>query len=67
MVTQKDEKLDEGRLNEIKDYFKWKTAIEMGLGGKVLKHGWANLTAEESGKIGGIVSKKIKKYYSKKH
>ncbi|OWZ83587.1 hypothetical protein [Natranaerobius trueperi] len=50
---------------KLKEYLKWKTAIKMGLGGKVLKYGWSNLTAEESGKIGGIVSRKLRERDSK--
>ena len=43
-----------------KERLKWETAIEMGLGGKALKRGWAGLTAQETGKIGGIVARKLK-------
>ncbi len=38
------------------DAMKMEIAEEMGLLDKVQKEGWAGLTAEESGRIGGILS-----------
>lgn len=37
---------------------KYEIAEELGLLEKVKKNGWKNLTAKESGKIGGIMTKR---------
>lgn len=37
---------------------KYEIASELGLLDKVLEHGWKNLTAKESGQIGGIMTKR---------
>lgn len=39
---------------------KFEIARELGLGEKVLKFGWKSLSAKETGKIGGLVSKRRK-------
>lgn len=42
------------------DMLKLEIAHELGLGEKVLKFGWKSLSAKETGKIGGLVSKRKK-------
>jgi small acid-soluble spore protein F (minor alpha/beta-type SASP) len=42
------------------DMLKFEIASELGLAEKVLKFGWKSLTAKETGKIGGLVSKRKK-------
>ena len=42
---------------------KMEAAAELGLMEKVKKLGWQNLTAQETGKIGAIVKKKLKKMF----
>ncbi len=42
------------------DLLKLEIARELGLGEKVLKFGWKSLSAKETGKIGGLVSKRKK-------
>ena len=37
---------------------KYEVAEELGLLDKVLKEGWRSLTSKETGKIGGLVTKK---------
>lgn len=37
---------------------KYEVAQELGLLDKVLKDGWRSLTSKETGKIGGLVTKK---------
>ncbi len=37
---------------------KFEIAEELGLGDKVIKGGWRSLTAKESGRIGGLITKK---------
>lgn len=44
------------------DMLKFEIARELGLAEKVLKHGWKSLSAKETGRIGGLVSKKIKAF-----
>lgn len=39
---------------------KYEIAEELGLLDRVLKDGWGSLTAQETGKIGGILAKKRK-------
>ena len=40
------------------DVLKFEIATELGLSDKVLKAGWKSLTSKESGRIGGLVTKK---------
>ena len=37
---------------------KYKVAVELGLENKIIENGWKGLTAKESGRIGGIISKR---------
>ncbi len=47
--------------DEIKrEKLKYEIAEELGLKDKVNKFGWSGLTAEETGKIGGVMNKKKK-------
>ena len=39
------------------DKLKFEIAEELGLGDKVIKGGWRSLTAQESGRIGGLITK----------
>lgn len=39
---------------------KYEIASELGLLDKVIKSGWKSLTAKETGRIGGMMSKKRK-------
>ena len=40
------------------EQLKFEIAQELGLGDKVIAGGWRSLTAKESGKIGGLITKK---------
>ncbi|MEN6316060.1 MAG: small, acid-soluble spore protein, alpha/beta type [Clostridiaceae bacterium] len=42
------------------DMLKFEVASELGLADRVLKFGWKSLSAKETGKIGGLVSKRRK-------
>lgn len=44
-----------------KDLLKMEIAEELGLTDKVQKYGWGSLSAAETGRIGGIMTSKIKK------
>lgn len=43
------------------DIMKYEIAAELGLSEKLAKVGWGGLTAEETGRIGGIITRKKKK------
>lgn len=40
------------------DVLKFEIATELGLSDKVVKEGWRSLTAKESGRIGGLITKR---------
>lgn len=40
------------------EQLKYEIAAELGLDGKVRAQGWRSLTAKESGKIGGLMTKR---------
>ena len=51
------------QLNEqelLREKIKYEIAEELGLRDKVDEYGWAGLTAEETGRIGGIMTKRKK-------
>ena len=43
-----------------KDIMKYEIAAELGLIEKIADNGWKSLTAKESGRIGGLMAKRIK-------
>lgn len=47
-------------MKENQELLKFEIANELGLAEKVLKLGWKSLSAKETGKIGGLVSKRKK-------
>lgn len=47
-------------LEKIRENLKYEIASELGLSDKVDKLGWGGLTAEETGRIGGIMTKRKK-------
>lgn len=59
MSSKKKDKID---LNNIKpeEKMKYEIASELGLMDKVLTTGWKSLTAKESGRIGGLITKRKK-------
>ena len=42
------------------DKLKYEIASELGLSDKIRKYGWGSLTAQESGRIGGIINSRKK-------
>lgn len=42
------------------DFLKYEIAKELGLTDKIRESGWKSLTAKESGRIGGLMTKKKK-------
>lgn len=47
---------------EAEEKLKYEIAEELGLLDKVLEGGWRSLSSKETGRIGGIISKKRKDY-----
>lgn len=45
-------------LMEAEERIKYEVAEELGLLDKVLNDGWKSLTSKETGRIGGLISKK---------
>lgn len=43
-----------------REKIKYEIAEELGLSDKVVKYGWSGLTAEETGRIGGIMTQRNK-------
>lgn len=43
-----------------RDLLKYEIAKELGLEDKIINYGWKSLTSRESGRIGGILNKKLK-------
>lgn len=43
------------------ELLKFEIARELGLWEKIQKYGWAELTAEESGRIGGLMTSRTRK------
>ncbi|WP_313153399.1 small, acid-soluble spore protein, alpha/beta type [Lacrimispora sp.] len=40
------------------EILKFEIATELGLGDKVIESGWRSLSAKESGRIGGLITKR---------
>jgi hypothetical protein len=59
-VTNMSKKKEEIDLNNIKpeEKMKYEIAEELGYLEKVMQTGWKSLTAKESGRIGGIITKR---------
>ncbi len=57
MGKKKDKKIDLNNLTP-EEEFKLEIAAELGLFSKVIDGGWRCLTAKESGRMGGIISKR---------
>ena len=63
--SKKNEGFDPHNLSA-QDQLKFEIAQELGLDAKVMEGGWRSLTAKESGKIGGLITKRkreLKKGY----
>lgn len=54
---KKEEPFDPKNLKP-EELLKYEIATELGLSDKVIAGGWRSLTAKESGRIGGLVTKK---------
>lgn len=47
----------------LREKIKYEIALELGLSDKVDMYGWSGLTAEETGRIGGIMTKRKKELH----
>lgn len=59
MAKKKEKPIDLNNL-EPEEKVKYEIAEELGLLDKVLESGWKSLTSKETGRIGGLVTKKKK-------
>ena len=59
MGKKKEKPIDLKNL-EPEEKLKYEVAEELGLLDKVLSQGWESLTSKETGRIGGLVTKKRK-------
>lgn len=57
--NKKDDKFDPHNLKP-EEVLKFEIATELGLSDKVIQGGWRSLTAKESGRIGGLITKRKK-------
>ena len=61
MSKKKEEAIDLKNLDEI-EKMKYEVAEELGLLDKVLDEGWKSLSSKETGRIGGLVSKRKREH-----
>lgn len=61
MTKGKKAKKDPLAIKKPEDKLKLEIAEELGLLDKIKKEGWGNLSAAESGRIGGLMTKKLKR------
>ena len=54
---KKEDSFDPARMKP-EDKLKFEIATELGLADKVMTSGWRSLTAKESGRIGGLMTKR---------
>lgn len=47
-------------MKDVDEKLKYEVASELGLVDKIKKYGWKSLTAKETGRIGGLMTKKKK-------
>lgn len=61
-MGKKKTEIDEINFDELKpdEKLKYEIAEELGLMDKVLKDGWKSLSAKDTGRIGGIMTKRKK-------
>lgn len=59
-MKSKNEKLKNKKELKPEDIMKYEIANELGLGEKLLHVGWGGLTAKETGRIGGIITRRKK-------
>lgn len=53
--------MDDVRLLPREEQTKWEIANELGYFDKIVASGWKSLTSRENGRIGGVLSARVKK------
>ncbi len=66
MSAKKEEKIDLNNIPE-EEKVKYEIAEELGLLDKVLDSGWKSLSAKETGRIGGLMTKRKRENERKKN
>ena len=64
MTKKKQEPIDPKNIKQ-EDRLKFEIATELGLADKVIANGWKSLTSKESGRIGGMVTKRKREMAAK--
>lgn len=57
MSKKKEEKIDLNKIPQ-EEQLKYEIAEELGILDKVLERGWKSLSAKETGRIGGLMTKR---------
>ena len=57
MSKKKEEKIDLNKIPQ-EEQLKYEIAEELGVVDKVLERGWKSLSAKETGRIGGLMTKR---------
>jgi len=67
MSPKKEKKITRQDITQMEgeEKLKYEIAEELGLLDKVLDTGWRSLSSKETGRIGGLISKKRKKFEKK--
>lgn len=60
MPKRKNEEPFDPKQIKPEDRLKFEIATELGLADKVIAGGWRSLTAKESGRIGGLMTKRMR-------
>ncbi|MBQ2106787.1 MAG: small, acid-soluble spore protein, alpha/beta type [Lachnospiraceae bacterium] len=64
MTKKKQEPIDPKNIKP-EDRLKFEIATELGLADKVIANGWKSLTSKDSGRIGGMVTKRKREMAAK--
>lgn len=65
MPKKKDQEPLDPSTMKPEELMKFEIASELGLADKVLANGWRSLTAKESGRIGGLITKRKREQAAK--
>lgn len=66
MSKGKEKKIDLSKLDK-DEKMKYEVAEELGLLDRVMENGWKSLTSKETGRIGGIVTRKKRQNKQMEH
>ena len=63
-MSRKQKEFDYDKLTP-RERLRFEVAAELGLDSKIRQYGWGSLSAQESGRIGGILASRARKAISK--